>query len=84
LLFALKKGWEIAKVELAPSWDQYGFIYIVSLMDRSQKQSLILILPRNGAVENLIRSSMIAKKHSQENYPKRQDSSIRSRSLTNF
>jgi hypothetical protein len=31
LLSAIDKGWQIEDIELNPSWDQYGFVYLVSL-----------------------------------------------------
>jgi hypothetical protein len=56
LLSALDQGWRIVKVELAPSWDQYGFIYLVTLKHHSRKHSQQLILPKNYTVKNLIHS----------------------------
>jgi hypothetical protein len=68
LLFrsALEKGWKVEKVELAPSRDQYGFIYLVTLMRQSRKRSLKLILPRNYAVESLIDSIILPVERGQQ------------------
>ena len=55
LLSALDQGWKVTKVELAPSWDQYGFIYLVSLKRPSHAHAQQLILPHNSLVENLLR-----------------------------
>jgi hypothetical protein len=54
LLSALDQGWKVSKVELAPSWDQYGFIYLVTLKRSSHPRSQQLILPHNELVENLL------------------------------
>lgn len=54
LLSALDQGWKVIKVELTPSWDQYGFIYLVTLKRQSHPQSRQLILPYNKLVENLL------------------------------
>jgi hypothetical protein len=54
LLSALDKGWKAVKVELRPSWDQYGFIYLVTLKHESHKHSLQLIMPYNSLVTNLL------------------------------
>ena len=54
LLSALDQGWKVIKVELTPSWDQYGFIYLVTLNRQSTLQSQQLILPYNKLVEDLL------------------------------
>ncbi len=54
LLSALDQGWKIVKVELTPSWDQYGFIYLVTLKRQSHPHARQLILPHNKLVENLL------------------------------
>ena len=54
LLSALDQGWKVIKVELAPSWDQYGFIYLVTLKRQSHLYARQLILPHNSLVENLL------------------------------
>jgi hypothetical protein len=54
LLSALDQGWKVIKVELTPSWDQYGFIYLVTLKSQSHLRSQQLILPYNKLVENLL------------------------------
>ena len=54
LLSALDQGWEVIKVELVPSWDQHGFIYLVTLKRQSYQQSQQLILPKNSLVANLL------------------------------
>jgi len=54
LLSALDQGWNVIKVELAPSWDQFGFIYLVTLKRQSHPHTQQLILPHNTLVENLL------------------------------
>ena len=66
LLSALDQGWKVIKVELAPSWDQYGFIYLVTLKRQPQTRTQQLILPHNALVENLLQEagSMVSPTHS--------------------
>ena len=54
LLSALDQGWKVVKVELAPSLDQYGFIYLVTLKRQFHSHTQQLILPNNSLVENLL------------------------------
>ena len=56
LLSALDNGWHIGKVELAPSWDQHGFVYLVTLHLHTSALSQQLIIPKNPLVENLLDS----------------------------
>ena len=59
LLSALDQGWKVIKVELVPSWDQYGFIYLVTLRSQSNQHAQQLILPHNTIVANLLHESGI-------------------------
>ena len=54
LLSAIDEGWKVIKIELAPSWDQHSFIYLVTLKRQSYQQSQQLILPKNSLVANLL------------------------------
>lgn len=54
LLSALEKGWQIGNIELAPSWDQTGFVYLITLRHLPNKFSQQIILPKNPIVENLL------------------------------
>jgi hypothetical protein len=54
LLSALDNGWQVESIELAPSWDQHGFVYLVTLQLHSHKFSHQLILPKNDVVESLL------------------------------
>jgi hypothetical protein len=39
---------------LAPTWDQYGFVYLVTLSRRFDKFTQQIILSKNPVVENLL------------------------------
>ena len=54
LLSALDQGWQIAKAEVAPSWDQTEFVYLVTLRHTASFNSQELILSRNPLTENLL------------------------------
>jgi hypothetical protein len=54
LLSALDKGWKVVKVELTPSWDQHGFIFLVTLAHPANDNFQQLILPHNSLVANLL------------------------------
>ena len=54
LLSALDQGWKVMKVELAPSWDQNGFIYLVTLKRPTHTRAQQVILPHNALVEALL------------------------------
>jgi hypothetical protein len=58
LLSALDKGWQIQEIELTPSWDQYGFVYLVTLRRPSHKYNQQIILPKNSIVEDLLFDEM--------------------------
>ena len=54
LLSALDTGWQIRGVELANSWDQHGFIYLVTLRKGEPGYLQQLILPKNALIEELL------------------------------
>jgi len=54
LLSALDNGWRLYKVELSPSWDQHGFIYLVTLSLYNTDHTQQLILPRSHLMDNLL------------------------------
>ena len=54
LLSALDKGWKVVKIELAPSLDQYGFIYLVTLKRLFHPHTQQLVLPHNSLVDDLL------------------------------
>lgn len=56
LLSALDNGWQVKRVELAPSWDQEGLIYLVTLSRGMHGYAQQLILPRNAFIEELLAS----------------------------
>ena len=71
LLSALDQGWKVMKVELAPSWDQNGFIYLVTLQRPTHTRAQQVILPHNALVETLLQEvgSMPASVHSVVHQP---------------
>lgn len=71
LLSALDRGWKVLKVELAPTWDQYGFIYLVTLKRPSHQHMQQLILPNNSLVANLLQEydTMVASAYSAAHQP---------------
>jgi hypothetical protein len=54
LLSALDNGWQILRQELVPSWDQNGFIHLITLQSQVGNNVRQLILPKNTIVEDLI------------------------------
>ena len=58
LLSALDNGWFIGKVELLPSWDQHGLIYLVNLHLYTTDHCQQLILPKNPLVDELLAEYM--------------------------
>ena len=71
MLSAMDQGWKVTKVELTPSWDQYGFIYLVTLKRKSHPHAQQLILPHNAVVENLLQefSGLLVSSHSVVHQP---------------
>jgi hypothetical protein len=54
LLSALDAGWQVSAVDLASSWDQHGFIYVVSLHFGERPVHQQIILPKNPLVDSLL------------------------------
>ena len=54
LLSALDNGWKVTRIEVQPSWDQYGFIYLLTLKHPARSHHQKLVLPKNPQVENLL------------------------------
>ncbi len=55
LLSALDNGWQLSKIEVKPSWDQYSFIYLLTLKHPANRQRQELILPKNPTVDRLLK-----------------------------
>ena len=53
LIMALDNGWDITRIELEPSNDQYGFIYLVTVKCRSNGQFQKLVIPKSTLVEKV-------------------------------
>jgi hypothetical protein len=54
LLSAIDNGWQVQDIELTPSWDQHGFIYLVTLTKPFSHIHQQLILPKTADVECLL------------------------------
>jgi hypothetical protein len=54
LLSALDQGWKVSKIDLAPSWDQYGFVYLATMQRPSDQQTQQIILPINSLAANYL------------------------------
>ncbi len=54
LLSALDNGWRIEQAALVPSWDQNGFLYLVTLRHHVTPVRQELILPKNQVVDDLL------------------------------
>jgi len=54
LLSLMDNGWQISGAELVPSWDQHGFVYLVSVYLDSHDISQKLILPKNRLLDELL------------------------------
>ena len=54
LLSALENGWKVDSTRLVPSWDQHGFLYVVTLRHHSTAVCQELILPKHQAVDHLL------------------------------
>jgi hypothetical protein len=63
LLSALDNGWQIRQVELAPSWDQHGFIYLVTLRQGQPDYAQQLILPKNALIDELFKEMNVTIAH---------------------
>jgi hypothetical protein len=68
-LSALGNGWKMVRLELAPTWDQTGLIYLVTLQDHTLRRSQRLILPKNPNVEKLLHSYPLPPEHRQKFQP---------------
>jgi hypothetical protein len=54
VLSAMDNGWHIGKVELVPSWDQHGLVYLVTLHLYTSEHSQQLIVPKNPFMDSLL------------------------------
>ena len=54
LVMATENGWDILKAELKPSYEQYGFVYLVTLKCQSNGQCQELVIPKSGLVEQIL------------------------------
>jgi hypothetical protein len=54
LQLVIENGWQVIRTELAPSQDQNGFVYLVTLKSASRLQSHQLVLPRTALIEKIL------------------------------
>ena len=56
LLKAIENGWEVVNVETVPSWDQLGFINLVTIEKAAEVGRIrsLLILPKSPLVEKIL------------------------------
>ncbi len=67
LLSALDNGWRIQNVQLRPSWDQHGLVYLVSIYLYTSDHTQEIILPRVPLVDSFL------EEHFSEPIPLRQE-----------
>ena len=54
LLLAIENGWKVTRIELAPSQDQLGLVYLVTLKSDSFQPDQRIILPTNALVKKIL------------------------------
>jgi hypothetical protein len=54
LLLVIENGWKVARAELAPSQDQLGLVYLVSLKSDFDGSVQEMILPTNALVKKIL------------------------------
>lgn len=54
LLSALDEGWQVRRIHLRPSWDQYSFVYLVNLWHPALRRCQQIVLPKTEQVESLL------------------------------
>lgn len=54
LQLVIENGWKVVKIELAPSEDQLGLVYLVTLRSAACQQDQQLVLPRNALVQKIL------------------------------
>jgi len=52
-------GWEIAKSNLEPTWDQTGFVYVITIRQPFTRHTEVIILPRDESVFDILERSGI-------------------------
>jgi hypothetical protein len=58
LALFLENGWSVVKIELAPSEDQLGLVYLATLKSDPRQQTQQLILPRNSLIEKILEENL--------------------------
>ena len=58
LALILENGWKVVNIDLAPSQDQLGFVYLVTLKSDSRQQYQQLMLPRTTLIEKILEENL--------------------------
>jgi hypothetical protein len=58
LALILENGWKVVNIDLAPSQDQLGFVYLVTLKSISRQQYQQLMLPRTTLIEKILEENL--------------------------
>jgi hypothetical protein len=58
LLSLMDNGWKIRAAELVPSWDQHGFVYLVTVHLDGRDSTQKLVLPKNRLLDELLTESL--------------------------
>ena len=58
LVLILENGWKVVNIDLAPSQDQLGFVYLVTLKSDSRQQYQQLMLPRTTLIEKILEENL--------------------------
>ena len=54
LLSALDIGWQIVEYKMHPTWDQTGFVYLVTIQEPFSKKNEMIILPMSVFVDEIL------------------------------
>ncbi len=54
LLMAIDNGWEIAKSELVPCWENIGPAYLMTVRSTKDNREQKLVIPKSALVEKIL------------------------------
>jgi hypothetical protein len=60
LLSALDQGWDVIEYTLHPSWDQTGFVYVITVRQPFSMHTEEIVLPRNESLFEVLERNGIA------------------------
>jgi len=58
LVLILENGWKVVNIDLVPSQDQLGLVYLVTLKSDSRQQYQQLMLPRTTLIEKILEDNL--------------------------